>query len=67
MDLLQNPINSNTKLAVFETRPDSKEYLWSTSENYKYDVFKFPISLFPDKDIINKKIDSFYKKNIDQL
>lgn len=57
-------INSKTKLAVFETRPDSKEYLWCTSENYKYDVFKFPISLFPDKDITNKKIDSFYRKYI---
>ena len=57
-------INSITKVTVFETRPNSKEYLWNTSEIYKYDVFKFPISLFPDKDITNKKIDLFYKNFI---
>ena len=57
-------VKINLKVSVFETRPDSKEYLWCTSENYKYDVFKFPISLFPDKDITNKKIDSFYRKYI---
>ena len=42
-------IKINLKVSVFETRPESKEYLWEISENYKYDVYKFPKSLFPER------------------
>ena len=37
-------INSKIKVSVFETRPQSQEYLWGSSDNYKYDVYKFPTS-----------------------
>ena len=57
-------LNSNLKISVFETRPKSKEYLWTKSDNYKYDVYKFPVSNSSEEDISNKKIDSFYKKFI---
>ena len=40
----------NIIVSVFESRPQSKEYLWSTSDNYKYKVYKFPKSLFPEKE-----------------
>ena len=57
-------LNSNLNISVFETRPKSKEYLWIKSDNYKYDVYKFPDSHSLEEDISNKKIDSFYKKFI---
>ena len=57
-------LKSNLKISVFETRPKSKEYLWAKSDNYKYDVYKFPESTSVEKDISNKKIDSFYRKFI---
>ena len=57
-------VNANFKVYAFETRPESKEYLWSSSNSCKYKVIKFPKSISPEKDISNKKIDSFYKKNI---
>ena len=60
-------IKININVSVFETRPESKEYLWDTSNNYKYDVYKFPKSLFPEKDIPNKEIDLFYEKNIPSI
>ena len=57
-------VNDNLDVYVFETRPESKEYLWSPSNSPKYQVIKFPKSIFPEKDISNKEIDYFYKKNI---
>ena len=57
-------VNENFKLYAFETRPESREYLWSKSNSCKYKVIKFPKSISPEKDISNKEIDSFYKKNI---
>ena len=60
-------IKINIKVSVFETRPESKEYLWGTSNNYKYDVYKFPKSLFPEKDIPNKKIDLFFENHIPSI
>ena len=60
-------INSGLNITVFETRPQSQEYFWGSSDNYKYDVYKFPISLSPEKDISNKKIDSIYKKLIPSI
>ena len=60
-------INSGLKITVFETRPQSQEYFWDSSDNYKYDVYKFPISLSPENDISNKKIDSIYKKLIPSI
>ncbi len=57
-------VNEKLKLYVFETRPESQEYLWSSSNSYKYQVIKFPKSISPEKDISNKEIDCFYKKNI---
>ena len=56
-------LNSNLKVSVFETRPQSKEYLWIQSNNYKYDVYKFPNSS-TEQDIPNREIDYFYKKFI---
>ena len=60
-------INSKIKITVFETRPNSEEYLWSRSNNYNYDVYKFPISGCPENDISNKQIDSIYKKLIPSI
>ena len=57
-------VNTNLNLYAFETRPESQEYLWSSPKSCKYQVIKFPRSVFPEKDISNKEIDSFYKKNI---
>ena len=57
-------LNSNIDIHVFETRPQSREYLWISQDNYKYNVYKFPKSPFKEKDITNKDIDSFYKTNI---
>ena len=57
-------VNSNLKVYAFETRPKSKEYLWTSSNSCKYQVIKFPQSISPEKDISNKEIDSFYKKHI---
>ena len=57
-------VNANLKVYVFETRPESKEYLWSKSNSSKYQVIKFPKSISPEKDISNKEMDCFYKKNI---
>ena len=59
--------NSKIKISVFETRPQSREYLWSLSDNYKYDVYKFPTSSFSEKDIPNKEIDLFYKRLIPSI
>ena len=58
---------SKIKITVFETRPQSKEYLWSSLDNYKYSVYKFPKAKSPEKDIPNKKIDLIYKKLIPQV
>ena len=60
-------VNANLKVYAFETRPESKEYLWSSSNSFKYQVIKFPKSIYPEKDISNKEIDFFYKKNISQI
>ncbi len=60
-------INSEIEITVFETRPKSQEYLWDSSDNYKYDIYKFPISPSPEKDISNKKIDSIYKRLIPSI
>ena len=60
-------INSKIKISVFETRPQSQEYLWGSSDNYKYDVYKFPISSFSEKDIPNKEIDLFYERYIPSI
>ena len=57
-------VNANFKVYAFETRPESQEYLWSSSNSCKYKLIKFPKSISPEKDISNKEIDSFYKKNI---
>ena len=57
-------VNANLDVHVFETRPSSKEYLWNSSKSSKYKVIKFPQSIYPEKDISNKEIDCFYKKNI---
>ncbi len=57
-------VNENLKVYAFETRPESQEYLWSSSNSGKYQVIKFPKSIYPEKDISNKQIDFFYKKNI---
>ncbi len=57
-------VNANLKLYAFETRPESQEYLWRLSNSCKYEVIKFPKSTSPEKDISNKEIDFFYKKNI---
>ncbi len=56
--------SSNINISVFETRPQSQEYLWNSGDNYKYDVYKFPNFSPGEKDISNKDIDSFYKKFI---
>ena len=50
-------VNANLKLYAFETRPKSKEYLWTSSNSCKYQVINFPISIYPEKDISNKEID----------
>tara|TARA_B100000212_G_scaffold342359_1_gene329062 strand:- start:1703 stop:2866 length:1164 start_codon:yes stop_codon:yes gene_type:complete len=60
-------IKSKIKITVFETRPQSKEYLWGSLDNYKYNVYKFPKAISPEKDIPNRKIDLFYKKLIPQI
>ncbi len=57
-------VNENLNLFAFETRPESQEYLWKFSNSCKYQVIKFPKSNLPEKDISNREIDSFYKKNI---
>ena len=57
-------VKANIKVYVFETRPASQEYLWTFSNSSKYKVIKFPKSNFREKDISNKEIDCFYKKNI---
>ncbi len=57
-------VNANLKVYAFETRPESKEYLWGLSNSLKYQVIKFPISISREKDISNREIDCFYKKNI---
>ena len=57
-------VNSNLNVYAFETRPKSQEYLWSKSNSSKYQVIKFPKSSSSEKDISNKDIDFFYKKNI---
>ncbi len=57
-------VNANLKVYAFETRPESQEYLWSSPNSSKYQVIKFPQSIYSEKDISNKKIDLFYKKNI---
>ena len=57
-------VNSNLEVYAFETRPESQEYLWRSSNKYKYHLFKFPKSSSSEKDISNKDIDFFYKKNI---
>ena len=44
-------LNSNIDVSVFETRPKSREYLWKSNDNTKYTVYKFPNSLFPEKDL----------------
>ena len=56
--------NANLNVYAFETRPESKEYLWNLSNSFKYQVIKFPKSISPERDIPNKEIDSFYEKNI---
>tara|TARA_A100001388_G_scaffold277252_1_gene267624 strand:+ start:3318 stop:4481 length:1164 start_codon:yes stop_codon:yes gene_type:complete len=60
-------LNSNIKLSVFETRPLSREYLWISNDNYKYDVYKFPMSSNVEVDIPNNDIDSFYKRYIPNI
>ena len=45
-------VNENLKLYAFETRPESKEYLWKTSNSCKYEVIKFPKSVLPEKDAL---------------
>ena len=57
-------VNANLKLYAFETRPESQEYLWRLSNSSKYQIIKFPKSSSPEKDISNKEIDCFYKKNL---
>ena len=57
-------VNSNLNVYAFETRPKSQEYLWNGSNSCKYQVIKFPNSSSSEKDISNKDIDFFYKKNI---
>ena len=42
-------VNENLKLYVFETRPESQEYLWTTSDSFKYKVIKFPRSVSREK------------------
>ena len=60
-------VDSNLQLYVFETRPKSQEYLWSSSNSSKYKVIKFPKSISPEKDTTNKEIDYFYKNNISSI
>ena len=55
-------VDEKLKVYAFETRPESREYLWSPSNSSKYKVIKFPKSISPEKDISNKEIDCFYKK-----
>ena len=61
---LESLVKENLEVHAFETRPESQEYLWSSSNSCKYQVIKFPKSICPEKDISNKEIDNFYKKNI---
>ena len=61
---LESLANENLKVFVFETRPESQEYLWRSSNSSKYQLIKFPKSISPEKDISNKEIDCFYQKNI---
>ena len=57
-------VNSNLDVYAFETRPQSQEYLWSSLNSCKYKIIKFPKSIYTEKDITNREIDAFYKKNI---
>ncbi len=57
-------INLNLNIFVFETRPQSREYLWNSSKDYKYPVYKFPRFNDDEKDISNRDIDNFYKIHI---
>lgn len=60
-------LNINVQIAVFETRPASKEYLWDIGKEFKYPVYRFPKSDNNEKDISNKDIDIFYKKYIPSI
>ena len=59
---LESLVKENLEVHAFETRPESQEYLWSSSNSCKYQVIKFPKSICPEKDISNKEIDNFCKK-----
>ena len=51
---LESLVKENLKIYAFETRPESQEYLWRSSNSCKYQVIKFPKSISPEKDISYK-------------